>query len=82
MILDWKKKKVVSKIERQEEETVGSDLYYIVSDMNLGLQMEKSCGYMIWNRKPVYIRYNIRKKAMETIFMWLRWRLMKMTVKL
>ena len=37
LILDWKKKKVISKIERQEEELLASGFYYTVSDMYLGI---------------------------------------------
>ncbi len=37
LILDWKKKKVVSKIERQEEELLASGFYYTVSDTYLGI---------------------------------------------
>lgn len=37
LILDWKKKKVVSKMERQEEEQLTSGLHYTISGTYLGI---------------------------------------------
>ena len=44
LLLDWKKKKVVSKIERQEEEIQAARLYYAISGMNLAV----TNGNILW----------------------------------
>lgn len=44
LFLDWKKKKVVSKIERQEEEIQAANLYYAISGTNLAV----TNGHILW----------------------------------
>ena len=44
LFLDWKKKKVVSKIERQEEEIQAANLYYAISGTNLAV----TNGHVLW----------------------------------
>ena len=44
LILDWKKKKVISKIERQGEETLAVTFYYAISGMKLAV----TNGKILW----------------------------------
>ena len=44
LILDWKKKKVISKIERQEEETQAMNPYYAIS----GTKLAVTNGQILW----------------------------------